>query len=92
MLKLYIDKISSIRAGFGIAAPLDGQKLQQVMTQILLTPTSDYKHLSTQTLKFAKFYSWDQTAAKVIQGYHGAQNRVWREKPLDSAAVAQVRE
>lgn len=80
------------RAGFGIAAPLDGQKLQQVMTQILLTPTSDYKHLSTQALRFAKFYSWDRSAAEVIQGYHGALNRVWREKPLNGAAVAQVRE
>jgi glycosyltransferase involved in cell wall biosynthesis len=80
------------RAGFGIVAPLDGQKLQQVMTQILLMPTSDYNHLSTQSLKFAQFYSWERTAAEVIQGYQRALNRVWHEKPLNGAAVAQVGE
>jgi len=62
----------AIRKGFGIAAPLDAQKLQQVLTQILLAPTSDYEPLSTQALKFAQLYSWDRTAAEVIHGYQRA--------------------
>jgi glycosyltransferase involved in cell wall biosynthesis len=80
------------RKGFGIAAPLDPQKLQQILTQILLAPTSDYEPLSTQALKFAQLYSWDRTAAEVIQGYYGALKRVCGEKPLDRGALMQVRE
>ena len=82
---------AATRAGFGIAAPLDGQKLRQVLTQILQMPTSDYEHLSTQALKFAQMYNWDRTAAEVIQGYYGTLNRACREEPLDRSALKQVR-
>ena len=59
------------RAGFGITTPLDGQKLQEVLTHLVRTSASDYAHLSAQALKYAQLYSWDQTAAEVIQGYDG---------------------